>query len=161
MQCTQIEPLLLRRLDGRLEGDEAVRLDRHVQGCAACRDALETQRWVAAALSARPDADVAPGFSARVMAGLEGAPSWLELMNWRLWTFRLAPVAAALLVVAALGFGPTEAAEPMEFSDLVAGWVADEETGTLPAFTVLWEDEVTGETLLEAVLTAGASDATP
>lgn len=156
MQCHEIESLLLKRLEGRLAGDEAARLERHLDECAACRETLDAQRAVAELLAARPPADVPLGFTTRVMAGLEVEPGWLELMNWRVWTFRLAPVAAALVVVAALGFGPTEAAEPIEFSELVTEWVADEETGTVPPFSVLWQDEVTDETLLEAVLTVSS-----
>ena len=57
-------------------------------------------------------------------------------------------------VVAALGFGRTEVAAPLEFSDLVAEWVAEEDAETLPAFSLLWQEEVTDDTLLEAVLTA-------
>ena len=76
------------------------------------------------------------------------------MINWRVWTFRLAPVSAALIAVAALGFGPTEAAEPMEFSDLVAEWVVEENAEGLAAFSLLWQEAVTDDTLLEAVLTA-------
>ena len=85
-------------------------------------------------------------------------PGWLDALNWRVWTFRLAPVAAALMVVAAMGFGPTEAAEPLEFSDLVAEWVVDEDAEGLPAFSLLWQDDVTDDTLLEAVLTANPDE---
>ena len=79
---------------------------------------------------------------------------WLDVLNWRAWTFRLVPVAAALTLVAALGFGPTEAEEPLEFVDLVAEWVVEPDAETLPPFALFWEGEVAEETLLEAVLTA-------
>ena len=154
MLCDEAGPLLLRRLEGRLEADEGQRLDRHLEQCEVCRETLEAQRRVAAVLSSRPVAEAPLGFAGRVMANLEPVPGWLDALNWRVWTFRLAPVAAALLVVAALGFGPTEAAEPLEFSDLVAEWVVKEDAEGLPAFSLLWQEEVTDDALLEAVLTA-------
>ena len=156
MRCDEAGPLLLRRVEGRLEGDEARRLERHLEQCETCRETIEAQRSVSAVLSARPVAEAPLGFTSRVMTNLAVAPGWVDVLNWRVWTFRLAPVAAALVVVAALGFEPTEAAAPLEFSDLVAGWVVEEEEDaeTLPAFSLLWQDEVTDDTLLEAVLTA-------
>ncbi len=154
MHCDEAGPLLLRRLAGRLEADEGPPLERHLEQCETCRETLGAQRRVAVLLSSRPVAEAPVGFSGRVMTNLEPVPGWLDTLNWRVWTFRLAPVAAALMVVAALGFGPTEAAEPMEFSDLVAEWVVDEDAEGLPAFSLLWREEVTDDALLEAVLTA-------
>ncbi len=158
MYCDDVGPLLLRRLEGWLEADEGQGLERHLEQCETCRETLEVQRRVAAVLSSRPLVEVPPGFTGRVMANLEPGPGWLDALNWRVWTFRLAPVAAALLVVAALGFGPTEAAEPLEFSDLVAEWVVEEDAEGLPAFSLLWQDDVTDDTLLEAVLTANPDE---
>ena len=153
MHCDEAGPLLLRRLEGRLEGDEGHPLERHLEQCETCRETLEVQRRVAAVLSSRPVAEAPLGFAGRVMANLEPVPGWLDALNWRVWTFRLAPVAAALIVVAALGFRPTAAAEPMEFSDLVADWVVEGDSDALPAISVFLEDEVSEDALLEAVLT--------
>jgi anti-sigma factor RsiW len=154
MQCDDVAPLLLPHMEGRLESEARLRLDRHLEQCEACRETLEAQRLVASVLSARPVAEAPLGFAGRVMADLEPVPGWLDVLNWRVWTFRLAPVAAALVVVAVLGFGPTEAAEPLEFSDLVAEWVVEDDADELPAFSLLWQEEVTDDTLLEAVLSA-------
>ena len=57
------------------------------------------------------------------------------------------------MLLAALGLEPTEAAEPMEFSDLVADWVVEGDSDALPAISVFLEDEVSEDALLEAVLT--------
>ena len=154
MHCDDVGPLMLRRLEGRLEADEGQRLEQHLEQCEACRETLEAQRRVAAVLSSRPVAEAPLGFAGRVMAHLERGPGWLDALNWRVWTLRLAPVAAGLMVVAAVGFGPTEAAAPLEFSDLVAEWVVEEDAEGLPGFSLLWQTEVTDDTLLEAVLTA-------
>ena len=158
MHCDDIEPLLLRSLEGRLEADEGHQLERHLAQCDACRETLKAHRRVAAVLSSRPAADVPLGFSGRVMVNIEPVSGWMEALNWRAWTFRLVPVAAALVVVAVLGFGSTEAAEPLEFSDLVAEWVIEENGEGLPAFSLFWQEEVTDDTLLEAVLTANPDE---
>lgn len=158
MSCDDVGPLLLRRLEGRLEGDDRHRLASHLEHCAECREELQAQEAVAATLSSRPLAEVSPGFASRVMAAVEPAPAWLDMLNWRAWTFRLAPVAAALVLVASLGYGPTEAAEPMEFADLVAEWVVEDNDETSPAFALFWEDDVDDETLLEAVLTVNTDE---
>ena len=158
MQCDDVEPLLLHRLEGRLDAADQDRVARHLAQCEGCRQELESQAAVAAILASRPLAEAPRGFAGRVMAELDPAPNWLDMLNWRVWTFRLAPVAAALVLVAALGFGPTEAAEPLEFTDLVADWVADEDGGALPPASVFWQDEVGDDTLLEAVLTATAGE---
>jgi len=154
MPCNELEPLMLRQLDGRLTAEEAQRFERHLERCDDCREAFDTQARVASILSARPETEASLGFTHRVMANLETEPDWLDLLNWRAWTFRLAPVAAALVMVAALGFEPTEAAEPLEFSDLVTDWVVEQDGEVSPAVSLLWQEEVAEETLLEAVLTA-------
>lgn len=154
MRCDEAGPLLLGWEEGRLDAAAARRVGQHLEHCEACREIVEAQRRVSAILAARPLAEAPWGFSNRVMARLATAPGWVEVLNWRAWTVRLAPVAAGLVVVATLGFGPTEAAAPIEFSDLVTDWVAEDDAATLPAFSLLWQEEVTDDTLLEAVLTA-------
>ena len=84
-----------------LDAERRAAVDRHVAGCAACRDALDAQRAARSLLAARPDTAVRPGFVTRVMAnlpaqdparGFDGAAApvgdWLELLDWRAWTIR-------------------------------------------------------------------------
>ncbi len=156
MRCDDAERALMRRAAGRLDPAAVQRLEVHLDGCPACREAAGSQQEVAAILSARPDAAPPLGFATRVMAHLDSPPTWLDVINWRRWTVRLAPVAAVLLVVAAVGFGPADAVEPIEFSDLVTDWV--EADGTPPEFSLLWQDDVADDTLLEAVLTASPAE---
>ena len=168
MTCRQAEPLLAHAADGTLDGDRRAALDDHLQGCAACRDALVAQRAARALLAARPVTPVPAGFSARVMAALperQPAPTalrWLDALDWRTWTLRLAPLAGALFVGAALGLGPSGEATPagaVDFSELAAAWAADE-GGTAaggasdPALDTVarfWQDEseVTDDVLIE------------
>jgi anti-sigma factor RsiW len=156
MRCDDAERAVMRRAAGRLDPAGVQRLEAHLDGCPACREAAGSQQEVAAILSARPDAAPPLGFATRVMAHLDSPPTWLDVINWRRWTVRLAPVAAVLLVVAAVGFGPADAVEPIEFSDLVTDWV--EADGTPPGFSLVWQDDVADDTLLEAVLTANPAE---
>ena len=153
MHCDDAGPLVLRRLEGRLGAEDRARLLQHLEHCAGWREELEGQEAVAAMLAMRPTAEVPLGFTDRVVANLNPAPGWLDTVNWRVWTYRLAPISAMLVLLAALGLVPTEAAAPLEFSDLVADWVVEEDSDALPAISVFWGDEVSEDALLEAVLT--------
>ena len=165
MTCQQAEPLLARAADGTLAAERSAVLGRHLAACADCRNALDAQRAMREALAGRPDTRVPLGFAARVMANLPereivSAAGWLDALNWRAWTLRLAPVAGALFVGAVLGLGQAaDVAEAgaMEFSDLVTAWVADEAADAAPFDTVsqLWQDggEPTQDVLIDVLLT--------
>ncbi len=86
-------------------------LRRHLAVCVACRKIRDEQRAVRVVLAARPNRDAPPDFAARVMANLDPAGSWLDALDWRRWTFRLAPVATALFLVAAVGLRTTVPAD--------------------------------------------------
>lgn len=175
MTCEQVERLLARAADAALDPQRREAVDRHVAGCAACREALDAQRTTRSALAARPDAAVRPGFVTRVMANLPAqdpaggsdeavAPNgdWIDLLNWRAWTIRLAPVAATLLLAAAFSGGAGagtngagETTEAIAFTDLAAAWAIED--GTTETVTRLWQDETAteGDDLLLDVLLAG------
>lgn len=155
MRSDDVERAVITRATGRLDAVDAERPEAHLDDYAACREAAGGQDDVAAVLSARPDAAPPLGFATRVMAHLDGPPTWLDVINWRRWTVRLAPVAAALLVAAGVGLRPAAAVEPIEFSELVTGWVGVEDAAGPPALSLLWQEEVTDDALLEAVLTSG------
>ena len=157
MRCDDVERALMRRASGRLDATGRQRLAAHLDDCPDCRATAADQEDVAAVLSARPAAAPPLAFAARVMARLDRPPTWLEVIDWRRWTVRLAPVAAAFALIAAVGLGPAEAVEPIEFSDLVTDWVGADDAA-LASFSVLWQDEVTDDTLFEAVLTAGPGE---
>lgn len=155
MRCDDVERAVIARAAGRVDPAGVERLAAHLAGCAACREASAGQDDVAAVLSARPAAAAPLGFATRVMAHLDASPTWLDVIDWRRWTVRLAPAAAALLVVAAVGLRPAAAVEPIEFSDLVTDWVGVDDAAGPPALSLLWQEEVNDDTLLEAVLTSG------
>ena len=175
MTCEQAESLLVRAADGTLNAERRAAVDRHVAECAECREALDAQRMTRSLLAARPDTAARPGFVTRVMANLpaqdpasgsvEAAASngdWLDLLNWRVWTIRLAPVAATLLVAAAFGGGASagtngtsETGEAIAFTDLAAAWAIED--GSNETVTRLWQNgpAAEGDDLLLDVLLAG------
>ena len=53
MNCTRIDAELDDLLDGDLEGEARVELERHIDGCAVCAARLAQARAVEAALRAQ------------------------------------------------------------------------------------------------------------
>ena len=104
---------MLARLAGASEADaptveEQAELDAHLAECAACRAALDEQRLVAGMLRSRPVLVPSAAFSRALASRLDEASGWLGILDWRTWTFRLAPVAAVLAIAALLaGASPT------------------------------------------------------
>jgi anti-sigma factor RsiW len=94
--------LILASVDGALDPSSRARLDVHAAGCAGCRRALEEQAAVKRMLADLPSVEVSRGFAARVRERVEQQPWWMPAGNWRLWTLRLAPVAALLTIFAVL-----------------------------------------------------------
>lgn len=156
MTCTDAARSIARRVDGQpREPGEDARLDDHLDACDACRAALAEQRSMADLLRARPAAQVSPGFAAslarRLDAADDGAAGVLDLADWRRWTFRLAPLAAALGLAAFLGSSASEESA----LDL---WTAAGTTET----ALLRDTNVTSDAVLDAMLTgvqpAGGGD---
>ena len=180
MTCRQAEPLLARAADGTLDADRSAALALHLTGCADCRAALAAQRAMRALLVERPAAPVPVGFATRVMANLPdtsrrtfarpasrepgAAAGWLEAVNWQAWTLRLAPVAGALFVGAAIGLGPSnEVAEAgaADYADVVSAWMVEEtaagevpDAAAVDTVARLWQDaeETTDDLLIDVLL---------
>ena len=159
MSCKEWLPALLQAADDGWTASAATagdRLAEHLDRCAACRQALAEQRVVRRALAARTDAPVPAGFAARVLADVHVVPRWMDLLRWRTWTYRLAPVAAALLVMAGLAVRSAADPTPAEaagVAGLVDVWTyGAPESGELPAYALLGQDDVSGDLLLDAIL---------
>jgi hypothetical protein len=146
MDCLQVASLLARRADDADALDATLRaaVDAHVAGCRACRVELEAQRDVAAWLRARPSDRLSPQFATRLAARLDDASGWFGLADWRAWTLRLAPVAAALALATYLGFGASQTAVVSD----------DWSTATLDDsnVSVLLESDVTADAVVETML---------
>ena len=155
MSCEAWLPLLLQAADSGLddlEPAERRRLESHLARCAGCRASLEDQRAVREALAARADAVVPLGFADRVVSQVTPGLRWVDVLSWRTWTYRLVPVATGLLLFSLLTGTATEADLPVGLPDLAEAWAFGGDVS--PSFEVWWYEDVSGDVLLEVVLSA-------
>jgi predicted anti-sigma-YlaC factor YlaD len=154
--CREFESLLVRAADGLLDANDETALDAHLRTCAACRAALADQHAVREALIARPPLRAQPDFAARVTAAIEAERSWLDRLDFRVWTWRLVPVAAALSLVA---WVVVRNATPMGTSTPATAASTDASlSGDLPVAAALWDSSVSDTAVLSLMLRASASD---
>jgi anti-sigma factor RsiW len=175
MNCERWLPALLEAAaDDRL--DDVSRSDReglmaHLEQCAECRLALQEQRDVRAALAARADAEAPAGFSARVLSEIDLGPSaslssslsssssWVDMLRWRIWTYRLVPVATVLLLlgIVTARSSPEQIESAVGLSELAESWAFGDDEAP-PAFTLWGQEDVAGDLLLDAILSAEPDD---
>lgn len=161
MTCDEAARSLPAFLAGRLDAGTSSEVDRHLAACAACRDAYAAQRDVSSLLASRASEAVPSEFSRQLAARLDQEDSWFGLADWRWLTVRVAPVAAALLVVAGVVAGRATASSSSavpSLSGVVDTW-ATGESEQVPVTSVLWEPGVSDDSAMLAVLAAPA-DAT-
>jgi hypothetical protein len=108
------------------------------------------QEIVAAILKSMPPPDVPPGFAAKVRARIDETAGWFGLADFRVWTLRLAPAAAALTLVAVF-WSPAQATH----TGSASAASATSAQSFSPASSSDWQRDVSGEALLEAALTPG------
>ena len=136
------DPASLHELDARTIAD----VDAHLEECASCRTALDTQRDVSAWLRTRPADRLSPHFAPRLAARLDEASGWFGIADWRAWTLRLAPVAAALALATYLGLGAsTQSPTTIEEWTLATTDSSDE--------SILWESDMSADSVIESMLT--------
>ena len=154
--CTAITPLLMRAAEGALPAADEARLNAHLESCPSCRAELAEQREVRELLRSHPVDGAAWGFETRVMAAVraeaEGrAGGWFNNLDFRRWTWRLVPVAAALALASAV----------IDDRD-TAGDLGTETTTVSadagPVSSALWSESVSESSLLSLMLTANADD---
>jgi hypothetical protein len=156
LTCESAEALMVRDADGVLTPLERDLLDRHTGGCDSCLARRGANRAVKAVLAQRVDADVPPGFAARVMARAvpDELGGRLSDVDWRRWTEWMLPVAAGLALFVVLA-GSTSPAASTEIVNEPAGVesaaVAEDE---LTAGSQALNQDVTSEELLAAMLGA-------
>ena len=158
--CAGLQPLLVRAAEGVLSPDEDMRLNAHLKECASCRAALADQRAMRELLQSYPVEGARLGFDTRVMAAIraeaEGhAAGWLGSLDFRRWTWRLVPIAAALaLACMIVSQADTSAGLTSDETTAIAGNSTDD----LPVSSALWSESVSGSSLLSLMLTANADD---
>ena len=155
MSCDAWLPLVLQAAESGLDDLDAAernRLESHLALCAGCRAALEDQRAVRQALTSRADAAVPYGFAERVVSRVTPGLRWVDVLSWRTWTYRLAPVATGLLLFSLLTGTATEADRPVGLPDLAEAWAFGGDVS--PSFEVWGYEDVSGDVLLDVVLSA-------
>lgn len=159
--CTDFESLLARAAEAPGTPDawplapaDRKRLASHLASCASCREALDAQAAMRALLVSRPPVGASASFRARVRQAVEAEarPSIAELLDFRRWTWRLVPVAAAMVIAATLGLVQTTA--PIAVDD---GLMTDT-AAALPVSAAIYSTNVTDESLLGLLLGASADD---
>ena len=101
--CDEYAALLDAYVDGECTAGESALLRAHLEECPHCRRELEEKLLLRDAFPDAEDTPVPDGFAERVMAALppQSAPK-APRRNVIWWTRRLAPLAACLVVAAAL-----------------------------------------------------------
>jgi hypothetical protein len=147
MTCADAVNSIARFADApdTLEATTRAGITAHLEQCAPCRGALETQRVVAAWLRTRPVDHVSSDFTARLAARLDEVSGWFGIADWRVWTLRLAPLAAALALAIMLG-----AESPTTTTVTLEEWTVGDTASTA---SLLVQDNVTSEALIETMLT--------
>ena len=155
--CAAIEALLVRAAEGSSWPEDEVRLNDHLRQCASCRAALADQRAMRDLLQSYPVEGARLGFDTRVMAAIRAEAdgrqaSWLGSLDFRRWTWRLVPIAAALALASAVVSQTDPAAD--DETTLAASTSSD----ALPVSSALWSESVSESSLLSLMLTANADD---
>jgi hypothetical protein len=121
------------------------------------------QDLVASVLASMPPPDVSADFLSRVNARIGETAGWLGLADFRVWTLRLAPAAAALALVAILW--PGTATTTPSFSSSSSSNSSNSSNTAAPARSFKpasatdWQQDISGDALLDAALQTPARDA--
>lgn len=107
----------------------------------------EDQIQIAALLASMPPPEVSADFVSRVNARIDETAGWFGLADFRVWTLRLAPLAAALALIAVLWPGAVATPAPASSSSPVAPV-----SSFSPASATDWQQDVSAEALLDAAL---------
>ena len=103
MNCERMETLLIAYVDGRTSVGERREVDRHIGGCAACRERVEGFQGVWKVLEESPAREPSAWFDARLRQRLAAEPPptvWQRVAAW-IPQPRLALATLALLAVGA------------------------------------------------------------
>jgi predicted anti-sigma-YlaC factor YlaD len=148
------ESQITHAADGSLGSDDVSALDvaAHIAACDACRALVDTQVAARRVLAARPILPVRD-LSAAIRATLENERPWIERLNWRRLSLRVAPIAAALTLVALFVIRTADSAA-VRSGDLAESATAVDHT----VASALWSGEVSEDQLLTLFLSASPDD---
>ena len=146
MTCGDAARLMVRRADGdALDERTSAALEAHLAICASCQAELDSQRNVVAILRSRPVDSLSLQFASQLAQRLDDVSGWFGIADWRAWTFRLSPLAAALALVAFLSSSQTTSTANVDLDK----WMRAGASGSAIS---LIEPDVTTDTLLETML---------
>lgn len=150
------ESQILHVADGSLESGDVSALDvaAHVASCDDCRAQVDAQVAARRALLARPIAPVRD-LSAAIRAKLDAEQPWIERLNWRRLSLRVAPIAAVLTLLALV---IVQAADPAA-ARTADTTTANTSTTDHTVASALWSGEVDDDQLLTLFLSAHPDDA--
>jgi anti-sigma factor RsiW len=116
MSCERMETRILSYVDGRLKESERAEMDKHLDGCPACRLRVNEFRAVTGLLDELPVIEPSGAFNARVHALVAAEPQ--KRSSWLAWftpSPRIAFVASMLLLATVwLGSRPPTAPQIAE-----------------------------------------------
>lgn len=150
----RFDQLLAQAADDTLAPAQRAELDAHLLTCDACRARLAEQRDARAILMARAVLPVRD-LSAGIRSLLEAERPWIDRLNinWRVWSLRVAPVAAALAIVAVM---LVRAVDTASTSDATVAATTESSSSVASA---LWNGEASDDTLLTVLLHASPEEA--
>jgi predicted anti-sigma-YlaC factor YlaD len=159
LSCESARRIVTDEVETSAAQAEVPALDAHLATCPACRAWTAEQLEVRALLGARPLAEVPAGLLSGVRARLEDPPGWLDAANWQTWSYRLLPVAAALVALALWQPFAARQADGVDLQPALRSWATSD--NVLPAWVerLLPERDVefNQDELLVAVLTGRPS----
>jgi anti-sigma factor RsiW len=164
--CAAFTALLVRAADGSASAEDQARLAAHLATCDACAADLADQRDVHAFLFAQPIGGASLGFDTRVMAAVRAeaesrARGWLDSLDFRRWTWRLVPVAAAL-ALAAITIVQFDRFDQLDQFNVQTGTTVEvtdlASADSAPVSSALLSDSVSSSSLLSLMLSASADD---
>jgi anti-sigma factor RsiW len=100
VNCRKAEELLLRSIDGRLDGRERDILGKHLEACPACRKVEAQYRSMFGLLRDGRNVAPLPRFWERLDPRLREETELVPLLFWERWSLRAIPLFLALVVLA-------------------------------------------------------------
>lgn len=112
MSCGKMETRILAYVDGRLKESEGAEVEKHLEGCAACRVRVNEFRAVNDLLDELPMIEPSGAFNARVHALVAAEPE--KRRSWFAWLVPSPRIAfvASMLLLATVWLGSSPRPEP-------------------------------------------------
>ncbi len=116
MSCQKMETRILTYVDGRLKENERAEVEKHLEGCAACRVRANEFRAVGELLDELPMIEPSGAFNARVHALVAAEPE--KRRSWFAWLTPSPRIAfvASMLLLATVWVGTRSGPEPPQIA---------------------------------------------